>query len=135
MTFNCNSALRNGGTAYSNNFDIEFNGEKSVIFLTMEPGIEEEEEVYIVGLHLISQLMTNQILDSLIMKPVMEELCIVSIHLISDLDALEQWSIKWQMPFNPSKCEFLRITKKRIQSLIVTTLQTPPSKKSPVLNT
>jgi len=23
-----------------------------------------------------------------------------------DLDALEQWPIQWQMPFNPSKCEF-----------------------------
>jgi len=30
-----------------------------------------------------------------------------------DLDALEQWSIKWQMPFNPSKCELLRITQKK----------------------
>ena len=30
-----------------------------------------------------------------------------------DLDALEQWSIKWQMSFNPSKCEFLQITNKK----------------------
>ena len=26
---------------------------------------------------------------------------------------LHQWSITWQMQFNPSKCEFLRITNKR----------------------
>ena len=25
-----------------------------------------------------------------------------------DLDALEKWSIVWQMFFNPSKCEFIR---------------------------
>jgi len=26
---------------------------------------------------------------------------------------LHQWSIMWQMEFNPFKCEFLRITSKR----------------------
>ena len=26
---------------------------------------------------------------------------------------LEQWSHKWQMSFNPTKCEFLRITNKK----------------------
>ena len=29
------------------------------------------------------------------------------ISLQQDLNALEQWSHKWQMPFNPKKCEFL----------------------------
>jgi len=27
-----------------------------------------------------------------------------------ELDALAQWAHIWQMEFNPSKCEFLRIT-------------------------
>ena len=35
------------------------------------------------------------------------------ISLQKDLTALEQWSHKWQMPFNPIKCEFLRITNKK----------------------
>ena len=30
----------------------------------------------------------------------------------NDLDILTQWSYKWQMMFNPKKCEFLRITNK-----------------------
>ena len=30
-----------------------------------------------------------------------------------DLDALAQWERIWQMEFNPSKCEFLRITNKK----------------------
>ena len=30
-----------------------------------------------------------------------------------DLIALEQWSLKWQMLFNPVKCKFLRITNKK----------------------
>ena len=36
------------------------------------------------------------------------------ISLQKDLTALEQWSHKWQMSFNPTKCEFLRITNKKI---------------------
>ena len=35
------------------------------------------------------------------------------ISLLRDLDALEKWSIEWQMPFNPSKCEFICITNKK----------------------
>ena len=35
------------------------------------------------------------------------------IYLQKDLTALEQWSHKWQMSFNPTKCEFLRITNKK----------------------
>ena len=35
------------------------------------------------------------------------------ISLQKDLTALEQWSHKWQMSFNPTKCEFLRITNKK----------------------
>ena len=35
------------------------------------------------------------------------------ISLQQDLNALEQWSQKWQMSFNPKKCEFLRITNKK----------------------
>jgi len=34
------------------------------------------------------------------------------ISLQRDLHALEKWSLKWKMPFNPLKCEFLRITNK-----------------------
>ena len=30
-----------------------------------------------------------------------------------DLDALAQWARIWQMEFNPSKCEFLRVTNKK----------------------
>ena len=30
-----------------------------------------------------------------------------------DLDSLTMWSHKWQMLFNPRKCEFLRITNKK----------------------
>ena len=31
----------------------------------------------------------------------------------SDLNLIVEWSKLWQMNFNPSKCYFLRITKKR----------------------
>ena len=31
----------------------------------------------------------------------------------SDLSAIECWSTKWQMKFNPSKCFVMRITRKR----------------------
>ena len=34
-------------------------------------------------------------------------------RLQNDLDSLMQWSHKWQMHFNPRKCEFLRITNKK----------------------
>ena len=37
----------------------------------------------------------------------------VCISLQKDLTALEQWSHKWQMAFNPTKCKFLRITNKK----------------------
>ena len=30
-----------------------------------------------------------------------------------DLDQLIEWSHKWQMIFNPKKCEFLRISNKK----------------------
>lgn len=30
-----------------------------------------------------------------------------------DLNALEQWSQKWKMSFNPKTCEFLCITNKK----------------------
>ena len=32
---------------------------------------------------------------------------------LQDLTALEQWSLKWQVLFNPVKCVFLRITNKK----------------------
>ena len=54
------------------------------------------------------------------------------ISLQQDLNALEQWSHKWQMPFNPKKCEFLRITNKK-SPLIHTfynLLRHHPSRKS-----
>ena len=35
------------------------------------------------------------------------------IPLQQDLTALEQWSLKWQMLFNPVKCVFLHITNKK----------------------
>ena len=34
-------------------------------------------------------------------------------NLQQDLDKLTEWSHKWQMIFNPKKCEFLRITNKK----------------------
>ena len=34
------------------------------------------------------------------------------LQLRSDLNTLEQWSIKWKIIFNPSKCEYLKITNK-----------------------
>ena len=33
-------------------------------------------------------------------------------QLQADLHTLEQWAKKWNMIFNPSKCEFLRVTNK-----------------------
>ena len=43
--------------------------------------------------------------------------CITStadcISLQQDPTVLEQWSLKWQMLFNPTKCEFLCITNKK----------------------
>ena len=39
----------------------------------------------------------------------MDDCCILQ----KDLDSLTQWSHKWQMHFNPRKCEFLRITNKK----------------------
>ena len=33
-------------------------------------------------------------------------------RLQSDLITLEQWASKWNMVFNPTKCEFLRVTNK-----------------------
>ena len=38
------------------------------------------------------------------------------ISLQQDLTAPEQWSRKWQMPFNPAKCIFLCITSKKTES-------------------
>ena len=35
------------------------------------------------------------------------------ISLQQDLTALEQWSCKWQMSFNPAKCVLLHITNKK----------------------
>ena len=35
------------------------------------------------------------------------------VRLQEDLKLLHQWSILWQMEFNPSKCEFLQMTNKR----------------------
>ena len=34
-------------------------------------------------------------------------------RLQNDLNSLMEWSHKWQMHFNPRKCEFLRITNKK----------------------
>ena len=41
----------------------------------------------------------------------MEDCC--NFDLQTDLDSLTMWSHKWQMFFNPRKCEFLRITNKK----------------------
>ena len=38
-------------------------------------------------------------------------------NLQKDLDSLSQWSYRWQMLFNPHKCEFLRITNKKKEKL------------------
>ena len=35
------------------------------------------------------------------------------IALQQDLNALVQWSLSWQMTFNPQKCEFIRIMNKK----------------------
>ena len=34
-------------------------------------------------------------------------------NLQNDINKLSKWSMDWQMEFNPKKCEFLRITKKK----------------------
>ena len=36
-----------------------------------------------------------------------------AIALQKDLDRLQQWEHNWQMSFNPSKCEVVRMTKRR----------------------
>ena len=36
-----------------------------------------------------------------------------SINLQNDINKLSKWSVDWQMEFNPKKCEFLRIIKKK----------------------
>ena len=33
-------------------------------------------------------------------------------QLQNDLNTLDQWANKWRMVFNPSKCEYLKITNK-----------------------
>ena len=40
-----------------------------------------------------------------------------------DLDALAQWARIWQMEFNPSKCEFLRVTNKKTPLSLITALK------------
>ena len=51
------------------------------------------------------------------------------ISLQQDLNALEQWSHKWQMPFNPKKCEFLRITNKKSPLIHTYYIATSPIKE------
>ena len=43
-----------------------------------------------------------------------------------DLDALAQWARIWQMEFNPSKCEFLRITNKKNPNVFNYCIKTVP---------
>ena len=38
-------------------------------------------------------------------------------QLQNDISRLERWAKTWQMEFNPSKCEFLKITNKRLSLL------------------
>jgi len=42
-----------------------------------------------------------------------------------DLHAQEKWSLKWKMPFNPLKCEFLRITNKTTITLTYFIAESP----------
>ena len=51
------------------------------------------------------------------------------ISLQQDLNALEQWSHKWQMPFNTKKCEFLRITNKKSPLIHTYYIATSPIKE------
>ena len=39
-----------------------------------------------------------------------------------DLDLLQKWADDWQMPFNFTKCEFLRITKRKYPVLASNTI-------------
>ena len=47
-----------------------------------------------------------------------------------DLDALEEWETKWQMEFNPIKCETLHITNKRNHIKTTYTIHSHPLKTS-----
>ena len=35
------------------------------------------------------------------------------VKLQKDLDILNEWAVTWKMIFNPTKCEFLRVTNKK----------------------
>ena len=43
------------------------------------------------------------------------------ISLQQNLTALEQWLLKWEMLFNPTKCEFLCITNNKSPLIHITT--------------
>ena len=49
--------------------------------------------------------------DTLIYSSI--ESCNDAAKLQSDLTALQEWTQKWQMNFNPSKCHVLRISRKQ----------------------
>ena len=51
------------------------------------------------------------------------------ITLQQDLDLLAQWSHTWLMSFNPQKCEFLRVTNKRIPILHTYYIENTPIKE------
>ena len=53
-------------------------------------------------------------LDCSIRLLLLPNLSVADCHALQEnLDALAQWARIWQMEFNPSKCEFLRITNKK----------------------
>ena len=51
------------------------------------------------------------------------------ISLQQDLNALEEWSQKWQMSFNPTKCEFLHITNRKSPVIHTYYIATSPIKE------
>ena len=53
----------------------------------------------------------------------------ISLQQLEDVNALEQWSHKWQMPFNPKKCEFLHITNKKSPLIHTYYIATSPIKE------
>ena len=62
----------------------------------------------------ITQNLTSKVRlyadDTLIYRNILNEQDVVALQ--NDLNTIMKWSVDWQMTFNPSKSEFLRITNK-----------------------